>query len=141
MSAARQQLNGRCLCGAVSFAIRAPFRPVIMCHCRQCARWTGSALPATAVALDRFELLSGAHDLAWYSASDRAARGFCRSCGSSLFWKPADGSRISVLAGTLDPPTGLSVAAQVFVDDKSDYYDIAGSAPCFARDDDAPLGA
>jgi hypothetical protein len=139
MSAFPQQLNGRCMCGAVAFAIQAPFRPILMCHCRQCARWTGSVLPATSVALERFSLLAGENDLAWYRVSGRADRGFCRACGSSLFWKPIGGSRISVLVGTLDPPTGLSIAAHVFVDDKSDYYEIVGDAPRFARDDGAPL--
>ena len=139
MRKAPKRLIGRCMCGAVTFAIQAPFRPIIMCHCRQCARWTGSILPATAVALERFELLTGQNDLAWFRASNRAARGFCRACGSSLLWKPEDGSRISILVGALDPPTGLAIAAHVFVDDKSDYYEIAGDAQRHARDDGAPL--
>ncbi len=54
-------------------------------------------------------------------------------CGSSLFWKPADGTRIAVLAGTLDPPTEVRIGAHIFVASKSDYYEIPEGAPQFER--------
>lgn len=122
-------LTGGCLCGAIRFELSPPIRDVIVCHCRQCAQWTGFAVAATAVATDNFKLVSGAGALKWYASSAHAERGFCKVCGSSLLWKPSDGSRISVLAGSLDPPTGLTVSAHIFVAGKSDYYEIAGGAP------------
>jgi hypothetical protein len=126
-------LAGACLCGAIRFELVPPIRDVIVCHCRQCARWTGYAVAATAVAPENFRLLSGAADLKWHSSSSRAQRGFCGVCGSSLFWKPSDGSRISVLAGSLEPPTGLRISAHIFVADKSDYHDIGDDAAQFAQ--------
>jgi len=137
MSGGPQVLNGRCLCGTVTFTIRPPFRPILVCHCRQCARWTGHAVYATAVAPERFELASGGGDLAWVRASDTAARGFCRACGSSLLWKPDSGTHISILAGSIDPPTGLTIASHIFTAGKSDYYEIGGDAPCYAENPDA----
>ena len=134
MSSSPAKLNGRCLCGSETFTVTAPFRPIIVCHCRQCARWTGATVPATAVAPERFELTSGDEDLAWYRASDSAARGFCRACGSSLCWKPDSGTHISILAGALDPPTGLEIDSHIFVGDKADYYEIAGEVPCHLED-------
>ncbi len=128
-----QPLTGRCLCGAVAFELLPPVRDVIVCHCRQCAQWTGYAVAATAVTSENFRLTQGEKSLKWYSASQHAERGFCSVCGSSLFWKPSDGSRISVLAGALDPPTGLKTAAHIFVADKSDYYDIKDDAPLYAK--------
>lgn len=124
-------IRGQCLCGAVRFELSPPLRDVIVCHCRQCARWTGYAVAATAVAPANITFLSGTADLKWYASSDHAERGFCGTCGSSLFWKPGDGSRLSVLAGALEPPTGLAIGAHIFVADKSDYYEIAGEAPQF----------
>lgn len=124
---------GRCLCGAVRFELSPPLRQVIVCHCRQCARWTGYAAAATAVAPEKFTLLSGAEDLRWYSSSSHAQRGFCAVCGSSLFWRPADGSRLSVLAGSLEPPTNLGISAHIFVGAKSDYYDIKDETPQFTH--------
>jgi len=127
----QKSLTGSCLCGAVCFELIPPMRDVVVCHCRQCAKWTGSTVAATAVATENFKLVSGADELKWYAATSHAERGFCSRCGSSLFWRPADGSRISVLVGTLDPPTGLVIGAHIFVSNKSDYYDIADGAPQF----------
>ena len=134
MAENQQTLTGRCLCGAVAFAIRAPFRPIIACHCRQCARWTGHAVYATAVAPERFELKTGMAELAWFRASNTAGRGFCKACGSSLFWKPDSGTHISVLAGCLDPPTGLTVASHIFTGEASDYHIIPDDAPWHDQD-------
>jgi hypothetical protein len=125
----QQPLTGQCLCGSVKFRLSPPLREVVVCHCRQCARWTGLAVAATAVEINNFELLGGADELAWFASSSEAARGFCKRCGSSLFWKPNDGSRISVLAGSLEPPTRLKIGMHVFVADKSDFYEICDGAP------------
>jgi hypothetical protein len=126
-------LKGACLCGSVQFTLAPPLRDVIVCHCRQCARWTGLAVAATAVAPESFKVHAGAEWVSWYRSSSRAERGFCARCGSSLFWKPADASRVAVLAGALDVPTGLKIGAHIFVDDKSDFYEICDGAPRFAQ--------
>ena len=129
-----EHLNGRCLCGAVKFRLTAPYRDVTLCHCRQCARWTGHAVATTSVPLDRFTYLQGEDNLGWYSASDIAQRGFCKTCGSTLFWRPNDETRISVSAGSLDPPTGLTIGKHIFIADKSDYFAIGGDAKQLAGD-------
>ena len=127
----QKPLSGACLCGAVRFELTPPLRDVIVCHCRQCAKWTGFAVAATAVAPENFKLVTGENEINWYSATGHAERGFCATCGSSLFWRPSDGSRISVLAGALEPPTGLAISAHIFVSSKSDYYRIADGAEQF----------
>jgi len=124
----QKSIFGRCLCGAVRFELVPPVRDVVVCHCRQCARWTGYAVAATAVEPSNLAIRSGSAQIKWFASSAHAERGFCGICGSSLFWKPGDATRIVVLAGTLEPPTGLSVVAHVYVGDKSDYYEIAGDA-------------
>ena len=43
--------------------------------------------------------------------------------------EPASGGRVSIAAGTLDPPTGLATAAHVFVGDSGDYYAICDGLP------------
>lgn len=124
---------GRCLCGAVSFELVPPIRDVIICHCRQCARWTGYAVAAAAIAPHNLTIRAGATELKWFASSSHAERGFCSVCGSSLFWKPTDATRIAVLAGTIEPPTRLVIAAHVYVGDKSDYYEIGDEAPRFSQ--------
>lgn len=129
MTQAPKQLLGGCLCGRVRYRICAPFRPIIVCHCRQCARWSGHNVAATAVSLDRFCLESGEELVRWYEATDLARRGFCSNCGSLLFWHSADGDRISIMAGSLDQPSGLEISAHIYVGDKSDYELIDDGLP------------
>ena len=127
--------TGRCLCGAVRFATRGPLRGVIYCHCGQCRRQTGHFVAATAVADDRIAI-DGEDMLSWYAASSDARRGFCRACGSLLFWKAEGLSRISVMAGSFDRPTGLAGMSHIFVADKGDYYGIDDGLPQFAGSSD-----
>ena len=123
--------TGHCLCGAVRFRTRGPLREVITCHCSQCRRQSGHFYAATDVEDDRMEI-EGADNVTWFRASDEAGRGFCKTCGSVLFWK-ADGSdRTSVMAGAFDQPSGLAIGYHIFCADKGDYYEIADGRPQYA---------
>ena len=68
--------------------------------------------------------MRGKDKTTWYKSSDQARRGFCRDCGSSLFWEGAQRTYVSIAAGALDLPTGLVTARHIFVEDKGDYYRI-----------------
>ncbi len=103
-------------------------RPVIACHCTQCRKWSGHFVAATSVPLDRFRLTRDS-GLRWHSASIAAKRGFCRHCGSSLFWQPVDEARISICAGAFDGPTGLSIEKHIFTEEAGDYYSPEGAPP------------
>jgi hypothetical protein len=120
--------TGSCLCGAVAFAFDGPACAPIACHCEQCRRQSGHAFAATGVAETELTWRRQA-GLAWYRASDIASRGFCRICGSTLFWKPDSGGTIMVAMGSLDAPTGLRLDRHVWVSCKGDYYDIADGLP------------
>jgi hypothetical protein len=85
-------------------------------------------MAATAAKRSDFQL-TAAGDLKWYEASDRARRGFCSTCGATMFWDGRKRDFISIAAGTLDKPTGLVTAAHIFVGDKGDYYSIDDGLP------------
>jgi hypothetical protein len=118
--------TGSCLCGAVRYEVTGPLQEVLICHCEECRRWHGH-VSATAAA-DRGDLqLLEQRGLRWITSprSDAGARrGFCRDCGSSLFWDAPGLKTISIAAGTLDPPTGLHVASHWYVSQAADYYEM-----------------
>jgi len=121
--------TGGCLCGGVRYRLEGPLRPVVNCHCGQCLRFHGHHGAYTTLPLAGFSLVSDG-PLRWYDSSDFARRGFCATCGSSLFWQCNDGREgISVAAGTLDQPTGLTTLGDIFVADKGDYYTIEPGRP------------
>lgn len=131
--------TGGCLCGGVRYAVSGALRAVHACHCSQCRRWSGNFVAATR-ALTSDLTLTEAATLTWYRSSDTGERGFCARCGGNVFWRRASGERTwtSIMAGTLDAPTGLRMARHIFVADKSDYYDIADDLPQHAAWPDKP---
>lgn len=121
-------VTGRCLCGAVRFEVKPPLREVSICHCGQCRRWHGHIGAYTAVPRGNLALTES-RGLSWFASSGFARRGFCRDCGSSLFWERNEGDTISITAGSLDSPTGLQTALQIFAHDKGDYYELDPKTP------------
>jgi hypothetical protein len=127
-----QDHTGRCLCGAVRFRASDELREVIACHCTQCRRQTGHFYAATNVR-DAALTIEGGENVTWYRASDTAGRGFCRTCGSALFWKADGSAHTSILAGAFDQPTGLKMGVHIFCEDKGDYYEINDDAPQYPQ--------
>jgi hypothetical protein len=128
-----QTTTGHCLCGAVDYAVHGEMRPIIYCHCEQCRRSSGHFVAATACRPEQL-VISGEENIRWYASSASAERGFCRQCGSNLFWKPSHGEHWSIWAGSINRPTNLSVSQHIYVHMKSDYYDIADGLPQYAED-------
>jgi hypothetical protein len=122
--------QGGCLCGGVRYQARSALRDVIACHCSQCRKTGGHFVAATSVPSEDLQLTASS-TLRWYRSSPGAERGFCTRCGGNLFWRQtaADSQYTSIMAGTLDPPTGLRIVQHIFTADKSDYYEIDDGAP------------
>lgn len=120
--------SGQCLCGGVRYEVRGPLRPVLECHCRTCRRFTGGIWNATA-ALREHITFTAEGSLKWYQSSARVRRGFCGECGSSLFWDREDRGYLGITAGTLNEPTGLSLAARIFTGEAADYYSFSQDIP------------
>ena len=120
--------RGRCDCGAVAFTARNLRPTVTLCHCSQCRRFSGHAWAATRAAVGDVTFLSDA-GLRWHASSAHARRGFCGTCGSSLFYQPNGADHLAIAAGCLDLPTGLSMGKHIFTADAGDYYAVPHDAP------------
>lgn len=116
-------VTGGCLCGAVRYSATLKGRDVSACHCRMCLRWAGGPFMAVEVAQDL--VFENAWEIAAYRSSEWAERGFCRRCGTALFWRMLDGSDTALCAGTIDDQAGLTLATEIFIDEKPGYYDFA----------------
>jgi hypothetical protein len=130
----RETFHGGCLCGAVRYRLQPPLRLAVACHCRQCRRTSGNYVSATSVPRENFSI-TREDGLKWYRSSSRARRGFCRECGSSLFWSADALDTIAIMTGTIDGKTGLRTAAHICVADKGDYYEIDPSQPQYDAHD------
>ncbi|WP_343562386.1 GFA family protein [Kiloniella sp. b19] len=122
-------LKGRCDCGRVSFELDEARKAITVCHCGQCRRTSGHLWASThAASYDDLRFLND-EGLSWYASSDFAKRGFCRFCGSSLFYRMNDEKGVGIAAGCLDIPTAMHTAKHIFVKDKGDYYEITDDLP------------
>lgn len=119
---------GSCECGEVTFGVDKVRPEVTFCHCSQCRRVSGHHWAATHAP---FSAVTFTNDtgLRWYDSSDWAQRGFCGTCGSTLFYRMKNEDDLGIAAGCIDTPGVLKPGKHIFVADKGDYYDIAGDAP------------
>ena len=127
--------TGGCLCGAVRYEVRGALRDVINCHCTMCQRLHG-AFGAQSKAKKADIAIIKDDGLAWYASSGRAERGFCRRCGSSLFWRPVDQDATGIVAGSLDAPSGLKTLGHIFTAEKADFCRIDDGLPRFEGSSD-----
>lgn len=92
-----------------------------------CRRWSGgSPFFGASASSVTFE---AAESLGRYDSSDWAQRGFCRACGTTLFYflKPAGTYSMSV--GAFDDATPFHLESEIFIDHKPDGYALAGDRP------------
>ena len=115
--------RGSCLCGCVRYRVDGAFERVTHCHCSMCRKSHGAAFATYATVSTPQLVLEDAGTLTWYRSSTTAERGFCTTCGSSLFWR--DETRypgmIDVALGTMDTPLGNIEIKDIFVESKADW--------------------
>lgn len=123
------ELSGHCLCGDVTFVATGDVLRVSACYCGMCRAQNGGG--AFHGAEFRGELLiENDKGLKWFAASEKAERGFCANCGSSLFWRAnSDTTFFDVSLGALTDISTLKLDAHIFVDDCADYQHIPDTAP------------
>lgn len=120
--------NGSCLCGAVRFEVACALPPPDACHCTACRKHSGHVFASTDVPRSAVTI-HGAEHVTWFQSSEKARRGFCSTCGSSLFWDPLHHDWIGVAMGAFDGPTETALKIHIFVSQKGDYYEIADGLP------------
>lgn len=119
---------GKCLCGDVQFAT-PEINAIDVCHCKTCQRWGGSAFVGADFFEGGVEIIKD-DGLTWFASSEWAKRGFCRNCGSNLFYRLNENEGFwAISAGALDIPEGLKIGKEIFIDAKPDYYAFAGDHP------------
>ena len=115
--------TGHCLCGAVSFTVDPVNSSVDACHCGMCRRWGGGPLMTVDCGNDiTFE---GEQNISVYDSSAWAERGFCRNCGSHLFYRLKDSQQHQVPVGLFEDQQQFNLELQVFVDYKPAFYNFA----------------
>ena len=66
-----------------------------------------------------------------FDSSDWAERGFCRKCGTHLFYRLKESGQHMIPVGVFEDSVGLVFKGQVFIDEKPEYYEFANKTKDF----------
>ena len=131
-------MDGRCMCGAVSFTAEPPARELHACHCEMCRHWTGSSFLAVAVPQGALLIRGGEH-VRRFQSSDWAERAWCDHCGSHLYYRlTADGpfkGQYHLAYGLFDETEGFAFASEIYIDRKPDAFAFAGARKTMTKDE------
>lgn len=118
-----QEARGSCLCGAVRLTLAIQNNDIAACHCGMCRRWGGGPL----LALEGVDdvRIDGQENVSVYVSSEWAERGFCRQCGTHLFYRLGSGEHYAVPVGLVDAGETWNFDQQIFVDEKPAFYAFA----------------
>lgn len=131
-----ERLRGSCLCGAVTYEVRAPFLRFAHCHCSRCRKATGSAHATNLYASpDRFAWTAGEEHVVRFDlpTAKSFATTFCRLCGSPLPHHTRSRRELVVPAGSLDDEPSLRPNARIFVDSTAPWACATDDVPGFSE--------
>jgi len=123
--------RGNCLCGAIEFTAALPSRWVAHCHCTMCQKAGGSAF-ITWVGLEenRCTIFDPDKQLEWYRSSKEAQRGFCKTCGSALFFKSSRWpDEVHVTLSNFQTPIDKAPQVHAFWDTHVDWVVVEDDLP------------
>ena len=125
MPSPEQPLTGRCNCGAVTFAVTAPFEEAGYCHCKRCQRRTGSMWSVNAaVPAGGFEITAGREKVRSWAAPNGWPKAFCSECGSHLYSGGEEVGAFGVRLGALDGDPGIRPSYRQWLESSPDWYEV-----------------
>ncbi|SFG80022.1 GFA family protein [Neptunomonas qingdaonensis] len=113
-------VTGSCLCGGVHVQVAKVANKVGACHCGMCRKWGGG--PLLAVDCGTEVTFTGEENITTFASSEWAKRGFCKQCGTHLFYHLNENNQYIMPVGLLENIDELLFDHQIFIDKKPSYY-------------------
>ena len=128
--------QGGCLCGQVRYEVTGDPLAVVLCHCTNCQKQSGSAFSINMIGVSDQIKLQG--KLATYAdksdSGDPVNRNFCKTCGSPIYSEIlAQGNLIALKVGSLDDPHDLEPQSQFWCISKQDWLSLDTEIPALQR--------
>ena len=115
-------LTGGCACGAVRFAVTAPFDTAGYCHCKRCQRRTGALWALNgAVGGEHFSITEGEDKVRAWRPPDGLPKCYCGECGGHVFGGELGGPFVVVRLGAVDGDPGIRPEWHQFVSSAPDW--------------------
>ncbi len=117
--------NGSCLCGKVTISIHPEKEVFDACHCGMCRKWGGG--PNLTVSGGEKISMTGEEFIQLYSSSDWAERGFCKNCGTHLFYHLKNTHFYNFGVGLFKDMDNFKFETEIYIDSKPSNYEFANS--------------
>ena|SRR5450631_1821025 len=129
-------IGGSCLCGTVTFEVKAPTSKFVHCHCSRCRKATGTAY-ATNIYVEPSQLI-------WRSGQDvierfdlptarSFAKWFCRTCGCPVPRVSRSGKTVVIPSGSLDQAPRDYPKAHIFWESRASWVRVEDDLPRYAE--------
>lgn len=112
--------EGQCLCGSVSLIAQTVSKKIGACHCSMCRALCAG--PYMAVDCGTELKFTGIENLGIYHSSDWAERGFCKNCGTQIFYRLKESGQYIVSVSVFPDDIDFIFDHQVFIEEKPKYY-------------------
>ena len=119
-----QVIEGGCLCGAVSVRARMSKPALRACHCEMCRKVTSSMFMSLQTDQESIQI---AGDVALFRSSDWAQRGFCGTCGATIFYATVEDGARHLAAGLFANAGGAPMKIEFYADNCPGAYALAGT--------------
>ena len=131
-----------CCCGGLRLKVKGEPNRVVICHCFQCQRRTGSVFADNAY-FPRTALLSVEGEVRQFSrATERGGEvtfHFCPKCGSSVYWDlPSEPGLVGMAVGSFADPGFTKPSRTVFGVTRHHWVPHIEGAEAFLADQTGP---
>jgi hypothetical protein len=130
------EITGGCRCGQVRYSGTAEPMFAGVCHCTSCQKETGSAFGIVVAVPSAALTIEGSP--ASYAATGDSGKSnvakFCPNCGSTILSEPElmAGAAI-VRVGTLDDPSWVKPAMEIYCDSAQAWVELGGGMKRFPK--------
>jgi hypothetical protein len=121
------QLNGSCLCGAVSLAVDGDYVAAVgACHCSMCQRSAGVMWAAFMADADAVTVTG---EVTRYASTPFAERAFCPVCGSNLWLRNTDdpAAEYELMPALFPEAADFPLISEIYTDRRPAYVPLTGN--------------
>lgn len=125
-------VKGKCLCGSVTMTMDLEKTDYDVCHCGMCRKYTGG--PLFSIDAGENVTFKGEEFITTYDSSEWAQRGFCKKCGSHIFYRLKKSGFMNFSLGFLEQTDAFHFHMQIFVDHKPAHYEFANETKMMTQE-------
>lgn len=130
------EFTGKCLCGAVTYSVKAEPLVTINCHCEDCRRSTGAVFGTNVMVPEDSVEINGTLSRYEHTADSGniMTKMFCPACGSLVAGTSSGRHNVlSLRAGTIDDLDKIDPAVNVFLDSRVPTTLVNDELTCWPR--------